>query len=191
MVKPKSFCYFILPRLFSFFSFSFSFCAQLIKQAFIVHLAGLDVSIYWAEFPHEYLHTIRHRNIAKLDKNQTIKLHHTRPRSLINPDSRDHFLREFISLIRCLAEGHANVGYLRQDLDDNPIHKQEEDMEEKRKKKREMREEKEEEERTLNKRKRKKRKSKIVQHEEGEESPKRKLTEREDKENEEEEEVTR
>jgi len=110
---------------------------------------------------------------------------------LINPDSRDQFLREFISLIRCLGEGHANVGYLRQDLEDNPIHKQQEGMEEKQKKKREMTEEKEEGEQEVKrskKRRMKKRKRKKVQHGEGEESPrkKNKKLEREDKENDEE-----
>ena len=34
---------------------------------------------------------------------------------MINPDARLQFLRDFIAVVRCLADGNVPIGYLRRD----------------------------------------------------------------------------
>jgi len=95
----------------------------LTTKVFVIHIDGLSASSYWAEFPVQYLDTVRNRNLADLKDLPKVTLHHTRPKSLIDPDQRDCFLREFVAIIRCIADGNANVGFLRRDLLRNPLHR--------------------------------------------------------------------
>jgi hypothetical protein len=37
------------------------------------------------------------------------------PCNLIDPDARLQFLKDFIAVVRCLADGKAPIGYLRRD----------------------------------------------------------------------------
>ena len=46
---------------------------------------------------------------------EPIPLHHTPPCNLINPGARLQFLRDFIAVVRCLADGTAPLAYLWQD----------------------------------------------------------------------------
>ena len=86
-------------------------------QAFVVHFSGFYASIYFATFPSEYLSTIQHEGINSLkDKyKDPITLYHTVPCNLIDPDARLKFLKDFIAVVRCLADGNAPIGYLRRD----------------------------------------------------------------------------
>ena len=92
------------------------------QQAFVVHLAGLHVSFYWARFPSQYLDTIRNHNLSKLTNIPKVTLHHSQPRSLIDPRERDLFLHEFVAVICYVAGGYGNVGFFRRDVD-TPIHR--------------------------------------------------------------------
>lgn len=51
----------------------------------------------------------------KLKFKNPLPLHHTAPCNLIDPDARLHFLKDFIAIVRCLADGDAPIGYLRRD----------------------------------------------------------------------------
>ena len=96
-------------------------------------LSGFKVSFFWARFSSEYLQTVRDgklSDLAKLtdfNKNERIQLCHSQPQSLLDPNERDLFLGEFVSIVRCVTEGYANVSYLRRhentaiyrDLDNN------------------------------------------------------------------------
>ena len=93
------------------------------NKVFVIHIDGLSASFYWAEFPVQYLDTVRNRNLADLKDVPKVTLHHTRPKSLIDPDQRDRFLQEFVAIIRCIADGYGNVGFLRRDLLVNPLHR--------------------------------------------------------------------
>ena len=44
-----------------------------------------------------------------------LKLHHTTPANLLDADSRLAFIKDFIAVVRCLADGGAPIGYLRRD----------------------------------------------------------------------------
>jgi hypothetical protein len=51
-----------------------------------------------------------------------IQLRRTRPQSLIDHEQRTTFLHDMIAVIRCLADGRANVGLLRR-IPEGPIHR--------------------------------------------------------------------
>ena len=88
-----------------------------------MHLDGYYVSFYWAEFPVEYLETVRFKSLNELQSMDKIVIRHTKPMSLVDPDERDQFLQEFLSIIRCLVDGKGRIGFLRHDMDPNPIHR--------------------------------------------------------------------
>jgi hypothetical protein len=83
----------------------------------VVHFSGFHASIYYATFPSEYLFTIQRDGINALKSKfkNPIPLHHTQPCNLIDADARLRFLKDFIAVVRCLADGNAPVGYLRRD----------------------------------------------------------------------------
>lgn len=87
----------------------------------MIHLSGLKASIYWASFPETYLRTIHKLGVSKLSGG--IRLRRTRPQSLIDHEQRTTFLRDMIAVIRCLADGRANVGLLRR-IPEGPIHRE-------------------------------------------------------------------
>lgn len=102
-------------------------------QAFVVHFSGFHASIYYATFPSTYLSTIQNEGISALPSKfpTPLTLHHTAPANLLDADSRLVFLKDFIAVVRCLADGGAPIGYLRRDA--GKIHRGgsgEEDMEE-------------------------------------------------------------
>ena len=88
----------------------------------MVHLSGLHVSFYWARFPAQYLATIRNHDLTDLRNIPSLTLHHSKPRSLIDPEERDSFLQEFVAIICYVAGGYSQIGYFRRDLD-TPIHR--------------------------------------------------------------------
>ena len=90
---------------------------DLCMQAFVVHFSGFHASIYYAHFPSLYLFTIRREGISILPSKFPIqiKLHHTTPANLLDADSRLTFMKDFIAVVRCLADGEAPIGYLRRD----------------------------------------------------------------------------
>lgn len=42
--------------------------------------------------------------------------------SLLYSETRNKFLKAFVTIIRCLTAGKGNIGYLRNNISDNPIH---------------------------------------------------------------------
>ena len=97
------------------------------EQLFVIQIAGLDVSIWWAEFPSRYLDTIRNHNLRDLKNLAKVILRHTRPQSLLVPDERDRFLRDYVSVVHFVASGYSNVGFLRRD-GETPIHRDIDDV---------------------------------------------------------------
>lgn len=91
-------------------------------QVFVIQLAGLKLSIYWAEFPVQYLDTIRNHNVRDLASIPKVTLHHTQPQSLIVSEERDRFLQDYVSVVHFVAGGYGKVGFLRRDTD-SPIHR--------------------------------------------------------------------
>ena len=83
----------------------------------MIHISGVKVSIYWADFPSKYLATIRNGNLTELEQHPPITLHHTQPRSLLDPTERDVFLHDYIAVINYIVEGYSNIGHLRRDVD--------------------------------------------------------------------------
>ena len=81
-----------------------------------MHFNGFYVSVYWATFPSEYLRTIRDVDINLLEnRKEKIKLNHSRRYSLLDTEDRTDFIKEFVALLRFVAAGEANVGFLRKD----------------------------------------------------------------------------
>jgi hypothetical protein len=81
-----------------------------------VHFDGFQVSVYWAIFPSEYLRIIRDIDINLLQKRKDkINLNHSRRYSLLETKDRTDFIKEFVALLRFVAAGEANVGFLRKD----------------------------------------------------------------------------
>jgi hypothetical protein len=78
----------------------------------MVHLAGIKMSIYWVEFPVQYLDTIRNHNVRDPEHFPKVTLHHTQPQSLLVPEERDRFLRDYVS-VHFIAGGYGKVGFLR------------------------------------------------------------------------------
>ena len=62
----------------------------------------------------EYLRTIRDVDVNLL-KNRKEKLNHSRRYSLLDTKDRTDFIKEFVALLRFLAAGEANIGFLRKD----------------------------------------------------------------------------
>ena len=87
-----------------------------------MNLSGVKVSFYWARFSSEYLKTVRLGNLSDLKNIPRVTLCHSQPQSLLDPKERDNFLQQFVSIVRCVAEGYGKVGYLRRDKD-TPIHR--------------------------------------------------------------------
>ena len=78
-----------------------------------MHFDGFNVSVYFAAFPAEYLRCLRDVNIDALERREEkIKLHHTRLYNLFNTFDRTEFIKEFVALIRFVAAGEANIGFL-------------------------------------------------------------------------------
>ena len=81
-----------------------------------MHFDGFYVSVYWATFPSEYLRTIRDIDINLLkNRKEKIKLNHSRRYSLLHTKDRTDFIKEFVALLRFVAAGEGNVGFLRKD----------------------------------------------------------------------------
>jgi hypothetical protein len=81
-----------------------------------VHFDGFRVSVYWANFPSEYLETIRDIDISLLKKREEkIKLNHSRRYNLLDTTDRTDFIKEFVALLRFVAAGETNVGFLHKD----------------------------------------------------------------------------
>jgi hypothetical protein len=69
--------------------------------------------VYFAAFPAEYLRCLRDININTLEhRTEKIKLHHTRLYNLFNTFDRTEFIKEFVALIRFVAAGEANIGFV-------------------------------------------------------------------------------
>ena len=96
-------------------------------KVFVIHVAGVEVSIYWAEFPVRYLDILRNHNVRDLKNVPKVNLRHTRPQSLLVPEERDRFLRDYVSVVNFVATGYGNVGFLRRDVD-TPIHRDVDDV---------------------------------------------------------------
>ena len=43
--------------------------------------------------------------------------------NLLDPDARLHFIKDFIAVVRCLADGNVPIGYLRKDDPGGKIHR--------------------------------------------------------------------
>ena len=81
-----------------------------------MHFDGFHVSVYWAVFPSEYLSTIRDVDVNLLaGREEKVKLCHTQGYSLLDTVERTDFIKEFVALLRFIADGEANVGFLRKD----------------------------------------------------------------------------
>ena len=74
----------------------------------------------WAEI----LGMVCHPEYYKLGRST---LHHTTPANLLYADSRLAFLKDFIAVVRCLADGGAPIGHLRRDA--GKIHRRGEESE--------------------------------------------------------------
>ena len=93
-----------------------------------MHFDGFYTSIYFARFPASYLRTLRDVNIDLLRSQSKIKMHHTRRYNLLHTTDRTEFIKDFIALVRFIALGEANIGFLGRNSQD--IHRGERDMEE-------------------------------------------------------------
>lgn len=94
----------------------------------MVHINGHEASMYYATFPQSYLRTVQKLGLAHLEGTKQIYLHHTKPQSLLHPESRTKFLEDFIAVILFLADGKGNVGLMRREPA-TPIHRDFEDNE--------------------------------------------------------------
>jgi hypothetical protein len=81
-----------------------------------MNLCGVKVSFYWAEFSKDYLNTVRNRKLSKLTTQPKIKLNHTEPKSLMNPDQRGEVIKEFAQIVGVIKAGIVPVGHLRTDV---------------------------------------------------------------------------
>ena len=78
-----------------------------------MHFDGFYVSIYFATFSAQHLRTIRDIDVNVIQvREDKITLHHTRRYNLFNAADRTDFIREFVALVRSVAAGEANVGFL-------------------------------------------------------------------------------
>jgi hypothetical protein len=91
-----------------------------------VHFDGVHVSVYFALFTAEYLHTLRDVNVDLLNDMNCVRLQHTHRYNLLKHDERTEFIKEFVALLRFIAAGEANIGELR--LDSQVIHRSDEEV---------------------------------------------------------------
>jgi hypothetical protein len=78
-----------------------------------VHFDGFHVAVYFAKFPAEYLRLIRDIDLNVLEnRKERVKLNHTRCYNLFNRVDRTDFIKEFVALLRYIAAGEANIGFL-------------------------------------------------------------------------------
>jgi hypothetical protein len=91
-----------------------------LTQAFIIHFNDIHVSIYWAKFRRSYLAAVQ---AGLADLRESVELYHTKRYSLLDMEERTEFFRHFIAVFRFISEGRANVGFLRRDVEDNPINR--------------------------------------------------------------------
>ena len=85
----------------------------LTTQSVVVHFDGFHVSIYFATFPAQHLKIIRDIDVNALQRQkEKIMLNHTRRYNLFNSVDRTDFIKEFIALVRFVAGGEANIGFL-------------------------------------------------------------------------------
>src|SRR5947207_6488819 len=71
--------------------------------------------------------TIRNVDINLLkDRDEKVKLNHTKRYNLLLTGDRTNFIKEFIALLRFIAAGEANIGHLRKDS--TMIHRTAEDV---------------------------------------------------------------
>ena len=82
-------------------------------KGIVVHFDGSYVSVYLVNFPSEYLDTLRNRDIST--RKPKLKLNYTRRYNLFQTTDHTEFIREFVTLLRFVAAGKANVGHLRRD----------------------------------------------------------------------------
>lgn len=69
--------------------------------------------MYFAKFPAEYLRVLRDIDLNILEnRKDKVKLHHTKRYNLFNTVDRTDFIKEFIALLRYIAAGEANIGFL-------------------------------------------------------------------------------
>ena len=74
------------------------------------------VSVYFVNFPSEYLLTVRDIDIDTLkNREDKVELKHTRRYNLFKTSDRTEFIREFVALLRYIAAGEVNIGHLRKD----------------------------------------------------------------------------
>lgn len=77
-----------------------------------MHFDGFHVSVYFAKFPAEYLHILRDIDLNVLQERENkIKLHHTKHYNLFNTIDHTDFIKEFVTL-HYIAAGEANIGFL-------------------------------------------------------------------------------
>jgi hypothetical protein len=78
-----------------------------------VHFDGFHASIFFATFSAEYLRTLRDVNVGFLQNMpEKVQLYHTITWNLCHADSRTEFIKQFVALVRFVAAGEANIGFL-------------------------------------------------------------------------------
>lgn len=78
-----------------------------------MHFDGFYVSVYFATFSATYLQTLRDIDIDVLRSwKDKVRLNHTRLYNLFNTADRTEFIKEFVALLRFVASGEANIGFL-------------------------------------------------------------------------------
>ena len=86
----------------------------------MVHLASVKVYLFGEIIYLISQQTLDHR-IRQVENILKVTLHHTQLQSLLVPEERDRFLRDYAS-VRFVAGGYEKVGFLRRDKD-TPIHR--------------------------------------------------------------------
>ena len=74
----------------------------LLTQAFVIHISGIFVSIYWVEFPAKYLRKVHRGTSNPLEQ---IEIKHTKPLRLYDTEQRRHFFTMFMHLLRFVIDG--------------------------------------------------------------------------------------
>lgn len=82
-----------------------------------MHFDGSFVSIYFAVFPSAYLHAVRDGGLNTVISQPSLKLYRSQIYDLFETDQRTSFIRQFVALVRMIADGRGNVGHLRRDKD--------------------------------------------------------------------------
>lgn len=78
-----------------------------------MHFDGFHASIFFATFSAEYLRTLRDVNVGFLQNMpEKVQLYHTVTWNLCRADSRTEFIEQFVALVRFVAAGEANIGFL-------------------------------------------------------------------------------